>query len=201
MANKLITLEELVLYGEEHKEAGDSVNFYNFRNEDNNYGFYKLFSLTYTNIWANDRFVFSYTSRHSGSGFIILSMDFSGDLNSISGCEVRVIRSEYSLWAPNEIYFLYNTSTHELSCWQGNSDYNTANLRLLSKRSSSEIVYNTNPVRFGEYPEDAGVAIPVHKALFDDTFEKASTSEIQSIFGGGLISRLFTKLTEVVRYA
>ena len=201
MANKLITLEELELCVNDQKNAGNSITTYILGNAGSPTRYYKLFSVTYSDTWANDRFIFSYASRHSGNGFFILCIDFQGDLGTANFFDLRAIRSGSSMWAPNGLHFFYNTSTHELSCYNGSNDWNTLSLRLLSKRSKMKINYYENPVELMEIPSDVGVELTWHDALFDDTLEKASTSEIQSIFGGGLISRLFTKLTEVVIYA
>lgn len=188
MLDKLITADQLKMLSDEEKYARPSTYLYNGGGGNADVKYYKILSRTFTgNTWENDRVVFGFTTRHSGSGIMILSYGFGGSFDVEANSDhfdYRIIQSNFGNLSSLRAY--YNKNTHTLSILMQASDYSNLKLNFINRMSRDIDQYEFHePIPLDTIPSDIGDEIPTHECLFDDSLNFASESDVSNLFGGG----------------
>ena len=203
MLDKLITADQLKMLSDEEKYANSSRYVYNGGGANSAVKYYKVLSRSLEGtIWEHDRIVFSFTTRHSGSGLIILAFSFNTSLDieaTASNFDFRIIQSKQNYYYGLKAY--YNKNTHVISLLMTANDYSNLKLRIIGRESGVDKFTYHDPVPLDNIPNDIGDEIPTHECLFDDSLAFASESDVSNLFGGGLINRVLRKLKGVLNYA
>lgn len=185
MSNKVVTKEQLKLLSEEIKFCKGSRYIFNYGGGVQGQKFFKVFEIQLggNNPWLQEIFIFSYSSRHGGTGFIFLRIGFNGtfDVEATNSdvFEVKYIRSVFSLWGG--ITFYRNKETKRLTCLFEGNDYSNLMINFINRQAASEFNYGDG-TPLDAIPSDIGEVIPYTDALFKNDIEYATTQDIENLF-------------------
>lgn len=205
MLDKLITADQLKMLSDEEKYAKDSRYFFDAGGEYTDKKFYKILTVSFneSDNWNNFQYLFAFSSRHGGSGFLIINIQFSGDfvgsVNDVNRFDFRLLRSKANLWGGLGLYF--NKNTRKLTLIFESYDYSNLRINWLNRQDNNNRLTYEAIQPLDNLPSDIGEKIPMHEALFDDRLVYATDTDVSNLFGGGLINRVLRKLKEVLNYA
>lgn len=187
MLDKLITADQLKMLSDEEKYAKRSRYIYNAGGGYSQKKYYKVLTATFkeSDTWHNQQYVFAYSSRHGGTGFIIVHVEFFGSFDqSINDCfKFRLIRAKTTDTSRVKLFF--NSNTRKLTFVFESVDYSNLRLNWLNNQGTDDRLTYEAIQPLDNLPSDIGDEIPMHEALFDDSLTFASESDVSNLFGGG----------------
>ena len=205
MPDKLITANQLKMLSDEEKYAKKSRYFYNAGGGNAEKKYYKVLTISFkeSDIWHNTQYLFAFSSRHGGSGFLIINIQFFGNfdasVNSVNSFDFRLIRGKANYSGGLGLYF--NKNTRKLTLTFESSDYSNLRINWINNQGIDDRVTYEAIQPLDALPGDIGEEIPMHKALFDDRLTYATDTDVSNLFGGGLINRVLKRLKGVLNYA
>ena len=190
MPDKLITANQLKMLSDEEKYAKKSRYFFNAGGTYAEKKFYKVLTVSFneSDSWNNNQFIFAFSSRHGGSGFLIISIQFFGNfdasVNSVNNFDFRLLRGKANYSGGLGLYF--NKNTRKLTLTFESSDYSNLRINWLNRQDNNNKLTYEAIQPLDALPSDIGEEIPMHEALFDDRLTYATDTDVSNLFGGGV---------------